>query len=75
MFGAVQEEGDYQGARFASGQYHPAYAVIGEPTFWDRITVGYKGFARAKLTVRRPPAPRHPPNRPPARKRLPFGRA
>ncbi|MGA2110614.1 MAG: [LysW]-lysine hydrolase [Anaerolineales bacterium] len=56
VIGAVEEEGDSRGARFAAGQYHPEYAVIGEPSFWDRITVGYKGFARARITVRRPPA-------------------
>jgi [amino group carrier protein]-lysine/ornithine hydrolase len=44
VVGAVEEEAaTSKGARFAATQYHPAYCVIGEPSGWDRITLGYKG--------------------------------
>lgn len=54
VIGAVGEEGDSEGARFVADGYHPDYAVIGEPSGWDRITLGYKGSAWAEVTVHRP---------------------
>ncbi|MFZ5822099.1 MAG: M20/M25/M40 family metallo-hydrolase [Chloroflexota bacterium] len=53
VIGAVEEERDSDGARFAAGQYHPDFAIIGEPNNWDRIALGYKGSAWATITVRR----------------------
>lgn len=53
VIGAVEEERDSEGARFAARQYAPELAVIGEPNRWDRIALGYKGSARARITVRR----------------------
>jgi len=44
IIGAVEEESaTSKGARFALTQYHPEFCVIGEPSGWDRITLGYKG--------------------------------
>ena len=44
VVGAVEEEcATSKGARFAATQYHPAFCIIGEPSGWDRITLGYKG--------------------------------
>jgi LysW-gamma-L-lysine carboxypeptidase len=44
VVGAVEEEAaTSKGARFAATQYRPAYCVIGEPSGWDRVTLGYKG--------------------------------
>ena len=44
VIGAVEEESaSSKGARFAVTQYHPEICVIGEPSKWDRITLGYKG--------------------------------
>lgn len=44
VIGAVEEEcATSKGARFAATQYHPDACVIGEPSGWDRITLGYKG--------------------------------
>ena len=44
VIGAVEEEcATSKGARFVLTQYHPAFCVIGEPSGWDRITLGYKG--------------------------------
>ncbi len=62
VIGAVDEEGESKGARYVIRQadslpnipcYAPAYAIIGEPSGWSRITLGYKGSAWARLTVRR----------------------
>ena len=51
VVGAVDEEGDSLGARAIVERYAPAYAIIGEPSRWERVTLGYKGSARAELTV------------------------
>ncbi|HET6594629.1 MAG TPA: [LysW]-lysine hydrolase [Anaerolineales bacterium] len=53
VIGAVEEERDSEGARFVAEQYKPDFAVIGEPSQWDRITLGYKGSAWSNVTVRR----------------------
>jgi [amino group carrier protein]-lysine/ornithine hydrolase len=53
VIGAVEEERDSEGARFVAGQYKPDFAVIGEPSQWDRIALGYKGSAWAEVTVKR----------------------
>jgi LysW-gamma-L-lysine carboxypeptidase len=54
VIGAVEEERDSEGARFVAEHYRPDYAIIGEPNHWDRIALGYKGSAWAKVTIRRP---------------------
>lgn len=44
VIGAVEEEASSsKGARHALTQYQPDFCVIGEPSNWDRITLGYKG--------------------------------
>lgn len=53
VIGAVEEERDSEGARFAANQYKPDFAMIGEPNQWDRVALGYKGSAWANITVRR----------------------
>ena len=53
VIGAVEEERDSEGARFAATQYKPNFAIIGEPNQWDRVALGYKGSAWANITVKR----------------------
>ena len=53
VIGAVDEERDSTGARFIVDQYQPDFAIIGEPSQWNRVTLGYKGTAWAEITVRR----------------------
>ncbi len=53
VIGAIDEERESVGARHIVNLYHPEYAIIGEPSRWDRITLGYKGSARAEVTARR----------------------
>jgi LysW-gamma-L-lysine carboxypeptidase len=55
---AVDEERDSTGAWYVVGQYKPDYAIIGEPSRWNRITLGYKGIAWAEIRISRPSA--HP---------------
>lgn len=44
VIGAVEEEAaSSKGAHFAVTQFQPRACVIGEPSQWDRITLGYKG--------------------------------
>ncbi len=44
VIGATQEEVESSGgARHALGRYSPAACLIGEPSGWDRVTLGYKG--------------------------------
>ncbi len=44
LVGAVEEEAaTSRGAHYAVTQYAPDYCIIGEPSGWDRITLGYKG--------------------------------
>jgi LysW-gamma-L-lysine carboxypeptidase len=44
LVGAVEEEAaSSKGAHYAAGRYAPAACVIGEPSGWDRLTLGYKG--------------------------------
>ena len=44
LIGAVEEEAaSSKGALYAATQYLPAACVIGEPSGWDRVTLGYKG--------------------------------
>lgn len=44
VVGAVEEEAtSSKGARHIRTQYQPQMCIIGEPSNWDRITLGYKG--------------------------------
>ena len=52
VIGAVGEEKDSEGARYVVGQYHPEFCVVGEPSHWNRITLGYKGSAWVDVSVR-----------------------
>lgn len=44
VIGAVEEEcPTSRGAHYAKTRYAPDFAIIGEPSGWDRVTLGYKG--------------------------------
>lgn len=52
LVGAVEEESaSSKGAHYIVDTYAPDYCVIGEPSSWERITLGYKG--RLVVHVRR----------------------
>jgi len=63
VVGAVEEEAaTSRGARFIAARFDgshepvPAACVIGEPSHWHRITLGYKGRLLLDLTARQPMA-------------------
>jgi len=43
VIGAVDEEGSSKGAKYLLTRYNPQYIIIGEPSGWNGITLGYKG--------------------------------
>jgi len=53
VIGAVGEEGDSRGAHHIKDKYRPAFTIIGEPSGWERITLGYKGSAWFEYRARR----------------------
>ena len=56
LIGAVEEElPSSRGARFAVNSYpKPDLLIIGEPSSWDALTLGYKGRLVARLTLSKP---------------------
>ena len=56
VIGAVSEEGNSRGAMYVLDQYRPQMAIIGEPSGWERVTLGYKGSLGVSYTVSRPVA-------------------
>jgi [amino group carrier protein]-lysine/ornithine hydrolase len=55
VVGAVGEEGDSPGARHVCSSYQPAeMVVIGEPSGWQGITLGYKGSLWMSVQFREP---------------------
>ena len=53
VIGAVGEESDSPGARFVRQHYQPAVTFIGEPSGWEKVTLGYKGTAWYTYAVSR----------------------
>jgi len=53
VVGAVGEEGDSRGARYIVDRYRPSHLVIGEPSGWDSVVLGYKGSLRLAYTYTR----------------------
>lgn len=57
LVGATEEEAvSSKGAHYARDQYAPAFCVIGEPSGWDRVTLGYKGRLLAHYRLEQPSA-------------------
>lgn len=55
VIGAVEEEAaTSKGAYYASEHYRPNYCIIGEPSGWNRITLGYKGRLLVNYVLERP---------------------
>ena len=55
VVGAVEEEASTsKGARFVATQYSPAMCIIGEPSSWDRLTLGYKGRVLLDCRIQHP---------------------
>jgi LysW-gamma-L-lysine carboxypeptidase len=57
LVGAVEEEAvTSKGARHVLDLYDPDFVIIGEPSGWDAITLGYKGRLVIDYTLARPMA-------------------
>ncbi len=56
VIGALAEEGNSHGAHGILEEYRPAAAIIGEPSGWDHVTLGYKGSAWFRYIVHIPMA-------------------
>jgi LysW-gamma-L-lysine carboxypeptidase len=55
VIGATEEEAaSSKGARFAATQYQPAACIIGEPSHWDGVTLGYKGRLLCEYSLTMP---------------------
>lgn len=54
VIGAVEEESaSSKGARYVAGKRTPHMVVIGEPTGWQRVALGYKGRLLADVEFQR----------------------
>lgn len=55
LVGAVEEEAvTSKGARHVVNRYEPGFVIIGEPSSWDAITLGYKGRLVIDYALQRP---------------------
>jgi len=57
VVGAVEEETHSKGARYLLNSFSPQMAIIGEPSGWQHVTLGYKG--RLLVTYRLAAPTRH----------------
>jgi LysW-gamma-L-lysine carboxypeptidase len=51
VIGAVDEEGDSRGAKNLLDKYDPECVIIGEPSGWDSVAIGYKGCLRLRYLI------------------------
>ncbi len=52
IIGCVEEEApSSRGARHVVAHYRPDLCIVGEPSGWESMTLGYKGFLRARLRL------------------------
>lgn len=55
VIGAVEEESSTsKGARYAATQHNPDFCIIGEPSGWNGVTIGYKGICQVNYLLERP---------------------
>ncbi len=55
LIGATEEESpSSRGAQHARDQYRPSACLIGEPSGWDRMTLGYRGRMTVEWSYRGP---------------------
>lgn len=57
VIGAVEEEAaTSKGARYAMTRFAPQWAIVGEPSGWEGITLGYKGRLLIRYRLEQPMA-------------------
>ncbi|MFQ5884131.1 MAG: [LysW]-lysine hydrolase, partial [Thermoplasmata archaeon] len=52
VIGVVDEEGDSLGTKNLLERYDPKCVIIGEPSGWDSVTIGYKGCLKFDYRLR-----------------------
>ena len=52
VIGATDEEGDSAGGYYVADKYRPDFALIGEPSGWDSVVLGYRGSMAATYSLR-----------------------
>lgn len=72
VIGCVEEEAASKGAKYLLDKYKPDYVIVGEPSGWDAITVGYKGSMYITYSLREPLRHRGYPEQTPAEKAVGF---
>lgn len=52
VIGCVEEEApSSKGAHYVVDRYHPHHCIVGEPSGWNRVTLGYKGTLRISCSI------------------------
>ena len=52
LIGCVEEEApSSRGARHVVDRHRPRFCIVGEPSGWDAVTLGYKGHLAARVLV------------------------
>ena len=55
VIGCVEEEiASSRGAHYVVGRYRPDQCIVGEPSGWNRVTLGYKGSLRMRCHTSAP---------------------
>jgi LysW-gamma-L-lysine carboxypeptidase len=54
VVGCVDEEGDNKGARNLVGKYSPSFIIMGEPSGWQNLNIGYKGTFAVECVFEKP---------------------
>lgn len=55
VVGCVEEEApSSRGAFFVRERYRPDFCIVGEPSGWDGLTIGYKGSLQAVIRIEGP---------------------
>ena len=73
VIGATEEEcATSRGARYAATQYQPDFCLIGEPSGWQGITLGYKGRVLLDYELAQPMGHTAGPNAGPAEAAVTF---
>jgi len=73
VIGCVGEEADSRGAHHVLNTYPPAdYVIIGEPSGWDALTLGYKGSLSVEYFLKKPQTHRGAPVSTPAEDAVAF---
>lgn len=72
VIGAVEEEASSRGAHYLKKRYNPDYVIIGEPSGWDGVTLGYRGALGVNYSLEKPLVHRGHQNSLPAEEAVSF---